>query len=167
MKNVAILAVIVVLFLIGCSKPREIRQVHVFANESWEKFDTLRFSVVGNKKEEPRDLNLVIRYNAMYALKGLPVTILILSPDGSESVIEKKIWLRNPDETPRGTRFGEASWDYTFCFREAFEFRSAGEYKILIDNKTGKYDNPGVEQVVFEAVPATEREKKAPTANRN
>jgi len=161
MKNFALFVVVVVLFLAGCSKPREIKQVHQFPNESWEKFDTLRFKVTGNENEQPRDLNLVVRYNSMFVSKVLPVSILILSPDGSESVFEKKMWLRNPDETPRGNRFGAASWDFSFCFREAFEFKLAGEYHVLIDSKTGKFDNPGIEQIVFEAIPVKEREKKA------
>lgn len=148
---------LILILMAGCSKPVSIRQEHKFVNENWQKFDTLTFIVEGFTEKTPHDLNLVIRFNANFTSRVLPVNILILSPDGSENYMEKKIWVRNTDDTPRGERFGETSWDYTFCFRESFEFTSKGGYKILIDNKTGKFDNEGIEQIVFEAVPAGEK----------
>lgn len=158
MKNYFVWGFLLLFVIQGCSKPREIRQERLFANENWQKFDTLRFSVEGLQAELPRDLNLIVRFNALYQTKALPVTILIQSPDGAESVIEKTIWLRNPDETPRGIRHGTVSWDYTYCFREAYEFSQTGTYRILIDSKTGKFDNYGIEKVVFEAIPVANRE---------
>ncbi len=162
MKKLSNFVILIIILMAGCSKPVSIKQEHQFVNENWQKFDTLTFIVEGFTEESPRDLNLVIRFNANFTPRVLPVNILILSPDGSESYLEKKIWIRNTDDTPRGERFGEASWDYTFCFRESFEFTSEGRYEILIDNNTGKYDNPGIEQISFEAVPVIEKKKNNP-----
>ena len=159
MKNLLIVAFALRFVIAGCSRPSEIKQERLITNQNWQKFDTLRFQVEGNKNDSPRDLNLIIRYNSVFTPKVLPVSILLLSPDGAESVIEKKIWVRNPDETPKGTRHGEASWDYTFCFREGYEFNKPGTYKILIDNETGKFDNAGIESVTLEAVPVSDRIK--------
>lgn len=159
MNKLSSFLILIIILMVGCSKPVVIRQEHKFVNENWQKFDTLNFSVEGLTDGIPRDLNMVIRFNANFTSRELPVNILILSPDGSESYIEKKIWVRNTDDTPRGERFGETNWDYTFCFRESFEFTSEGKYKILIDNNTRKFDNVGIEQIAFEAVPATDKTK--------
>jgi gliding motility-associated lipoprotein GldH len=159
MKNYLILLAGIALFLMaGCNKPRQIRQERTFVTENWQKFDTVRYNIDGQENEKPRDLNLIVRFNSLYQSRSLPVTILIQAPDGSESVIEKTIWLRNPDDTPRGELTGAASWNYTYCFRKAYEFTVPGVYKILIDNKTGKYDNPGIESISFEALPTSDRE---------
>lgn len=159
MKKLLIPAFALLLVIAGCARLPEIRQERLITNQNWQKFDTLRFDIEGQTNEPPRDLNLIIRYNSMFTPKVLAVSILLLTPDGAESVIEKKIWVRNPDETPRGVRQGEASWNYTFCFREGYEFNRPGTYRILIDNETGKFDNTGIEAITMEAVPVTEREK--------
>lgn len=163
MKKFLIPVFALLLIVAGCARLPEIKQERLIANRNWQKFDTLRFTVEGKANEAPRDLNLIIRFNSMFTPKVLPVSILLLTPDGAESVIEKKIWVRNPDETPRGIRHGEASWDYTFCFREAYEFNRPGTYRILIDNETGKFDNNGIEVITLEAVPASERKKEEKT----
>ena len=148
---------VTVLFIFSaCSDKPFFEERQNKTNFVWNRFDTLTFKTPDFEKGLTADIELDVIYTSDMPINMLPVRMVVLSPDGSERTIDKKIWLRNHDGTINDQQHGN-EWIHTSKVVRSFVFNQGGIHKITIENTQSKYDLQGIASVVLRITKPTEK----------
>lgn len=135
-------ATLLLIMLCGCgSKPAYEKRV-IFPNNSWQRFNILKFSFDNNKVGREGNVSMKLYVTEDVRWTFIPIIFKITSPSDDERTQEYNFWLRGSDGNMSGEKVDNI-YEYIFPLREGYIFNEKGTYTISIENKMYKYDNEG------------------------
>lgn len=141
MKKFYLLAFLSVFIFLSCSRPISLE--HQFKNYTWNRFDTLIFSIEGMKSEKPRNIKITFAYQEIFPTPDLPIMVTLISPLGEERTIEKRIWLKSLDGRPKGNYVNNHFVLENVLWYEVL-LREKGAYRLFVESLHPKYEVNGL-----------------------
>ncbi|MFH1161011.1 MAG: hypothetical protein V1733_08695 [bacterium] len=143
MKTFSGLFILSLLLLSNC-KPDPAREVyHPFPNQSWQRFNILRFEIPVEKSETPRNIVFYARYNQTFPYQALNFNMIMRLPSGEERVREYQLAMKNKSDQVLGTYIGEECETSLFLKKELF-ITKEGMLEITLENLTPRVETPGL-----------------------
>ncbi len=146
--------ILMAILLFSCDKKRVFDQ-YKSVGDRWEKDSIINFNIDQADTLKKYNLFLNIRNNDDYEFNNLFLIIAIEHPDGLTKIDTMQYEMANPD----GSLMGQGFWhikENKLFFKEKYQFKKAGNYKISIQQavrKTGKIQGQqylnGISEVGF------------------
>ena len=116
-----------------------------FKDNTWNRFDILKFDVPVEDTLTEYDIYADIRHASFYPFANLLINFSIAMPSSEERVQHHDFKLRNQDGSFVANGMGDL-WDIAFPLMTKFVFPQKGNYHIEIENLMTKFDTPGMMQ---------------------
>lgn len=142
MKKV-IIAAFAALFAFGCQKGAVFSQYHKFNDDTWDRFDKVRFNIPNEDSDLNADIVFTLRHSARYPYDHLPLSIILTTPSGEERILEKDLKLKDEKGNFKGSADGDL-WNYEEVLWPAFSFRDTGTYRVEFENLIPRMEIPGL-----------------------
>ncbi len=149
MKNILSTIAVFVFTLLSCNTKPFFEQEHIFAGDSWKRFDFVIFEVPV-KKGDVLDFSLTINYYKRFGA-DLPLNITFYTPEGEMRSRDYDFDLKKT-VNKLDAKTGEAVYQKTFNIRKGMSFGKNGNCKIRIEQKLPLYETEGVKSITLKVV---------------
>lgn len=126
----------------GCGSGRIYENSVEFENNSWQRFNILKWNFENTKVGRECDFKIKLLITEDVKWNFIPISFKIISPSDDERAQEHKFWIRNSDGELSGTKVGDC-YEYSFDLRNNYLLNEKGIYGVSMENKMYKYHNYG------------------------
>ena len=130
----------------SCDNRTEFEQYKKLENQSWNRFNIIKFEVPVNDIKTAFDITLVIRHLPEFKIKELPVNATFYMPSGEIRSAEHIIKFTDKAGESLSECLGDLC-DLSFILREDFIFPETGTVRVEIENKWPRLELPGILEV--------------------
>ena len=134
---------VTLLFLTACSYEKPVEKQFFFPNESWQRYNILKFDLPVTESGRSYDVCFVLRCRKSISYDKLPLNMVLNSPSGEERIREYEIPIRNLNGSYTGTLSGDTCINL-FVLKKNLYFSKNGVLKVEIENLNPKMETEGV-----------------------
>jgi gliding motility-associated lipoprotein GldH len=136
---------VIVLFS-GC-KPKHTEVKMYFPNYIWDRFEPMKATFEIDKIKFVYEVSVNLGVVDGFELEGVPLEIVVTSPDGQENIVNKTIAVKK-DGNYLGKAYGDI-WTTELVIYPEKQFSKAGTYSVQIQNRTHYRDLYKTESLTF------------------
>ena len=141
-KSLFLISLIICLF--SCRNHDTIFEKRVvFKNNSWNRFEILKFNVQVEDTIPEYDIYCTVRHASFYPYSNLLINFSLSMPNSEERVQEHNLKLRAKNGTFLGNGMGDI-WDISIPLMTHFTFPHAGDFHFEVENLMTKYETEGI-----------------------
>ena len=98
MKKIAnFLAILLLLIVSACSKNHDYVIYHKFKEQTWARFNVLKFEIPVNATEKTYDISLFVSHSRVYEYDTLGFNMIMTTPSGEERIKEYNLEIKRKD----------------------------------------------------------------------
>ena len=139
-----IISICMLLAMFSCQHKDKLFEKRItFKNNSWNRFDILKFDIPVEDTVTEYDIYAEVRHASFYPYENLLINFAFSMPSSEERVRNHDLKLRDAKGAFLGSGMGDI-WDIAFPMMTNFTFPKGGNYHIEIENLMTKFETPGV-----------------------
>jgi gliding motility-associated lipoprotein GldH len=146
LKKKNILFVLLILVFAGCHKENKKDFDLSLTDNTWKRYNILKFYIPVAKAEKPVDVYLYVRFREDFEYDKLSVNVIMNTPSGEERIKESEINVRSADGSfliPKGKEYYEGK----ILIKKELYLNQKGVLKVEIENLTPRLETRGVNGV--------------------
>lgn len=89
--------ILILLCVCGCSDNKDVMIYYKFKDQTWSRFDPVRFEITINSPDKNYDVFLFAHHTAEFEFDDLDFNMILTTPSGEERIKEYKIGIRRKD----------------------------------------------------------------------
>jgi len=140
-------------FLCACSSEKPYKIYYPFTNQSWNRFNILRFEIPINQNEKTYDIYFSVHHTQQFEFENLNLNIVMNTPSGEERI--KKYTLNLKSES--GSMLGQCQNDSCInkiLLKKDLLISKAGILTVEIENLTPRVETLGILGVDILLIPS-------------
>jgi len=140
-------------FLCTCSSEKPYKIYYPFKNQSWNRFNILRFEIPIHQDKKTYNIYFSLHVNQQFEFDDLNFNVVMNTPSGEERIKKYKLKLRSQSGTLLGQCQSDSCSNQILLKKDLF-ISSAGTLLVEIENLTPRVETRGVIGVAVLLIPS-------------
>jgi len=147
MRQIWFAMILVTIVFSGCKKQDELIQFRTFENNTWERFDYVRFEFPVTDIKQSWNIYIVIRYNDDFKERMLPVHVEMITPSEDSRTRDYNLIMRSINNNEITGMIKDGYYELKTLTHPQLQFSETGVFTFEIENLSSKFFTHGVQEI--------------------